>query len=145
MDNIDTYIQYVFSLRRRKGYFVWKLWPLYYDIIVHNIYTNTNSTFIFKKYFALCAPNHIHDCCGKGMYIIIGMCAVKCFSFMGIVVGGWGCKRSKMTTLAGLEPTRNYSNRFLVDRLNHSATVSNTLLHLRTYPRWGSNPRPWVY
>ena len=28
------------------------------------------------------------------------------------------------TTLAGLEPTRNYSNRFLVDRLNHSATVS---------------------
>ena len=31
---------------------------------------------------------------------------------------------TKFSTLAGLEPTRNYSNRFLVDRLNHSATVS---------------------
>ena len=30
----------------------------------------------------------------------------------------------KVSTLAGLEPTRNYSNRFLVGRLNHSATVS---------------------
>ncbi len=34
----------------------------------------------------------------------------------------------KFSTLAGLEPTRNYSNRFLVDRLNHSATVSDVWL-----------------
>ena len=34
---------------------------------------------------------------------------------------------SKRTTLAGLEPTRNNSNRFLVGRLNHSAIVSSTL------------------
>ena len=31
----------------------------------------------------------------------------------------------KETTLAGLEPTRDKPNRFLVDRLNHSATVSS--------------------
>ena len=29
-----------------------------------------------------------------------------------------------VTTLAGLEPTRDKPNRFLVDRLNRSATVS---------------------
>ena len=31
---------------------------------------------------------------------------------------------NKESTLAGLEPTRDKPNRFLVDRLNHSATVS---------------------
>ena len=31
----------------------------------------------------------------------------------------------KESTLAGLEPTRDKPNRFLVDRLNHSATVSH--------------------
>jgi hypothetical protein len=33
---------------------------------------------------------------------------------------------AKKTTLAGLEPTRDKPNRFLVDRLNHSATVSHS-------------------
>ena len=31
------------------------------------------------------------------------------------------------STLVGLEPTRDKPNRFLVDRLNHSATVSTWL------------------
>ena len=44
---------------------------------------------------------------------------VLCDSGTTVPIGG-----NSKTTLAGLEPTRNYSNRFLVDRLNHSATVS---------------------
>ena len=35
----------------------------------------------------------------------------------------------KQSTPAGLEPTRDKPNRFLVDRLNHSATVSVTIQH----------------
>ena len=34
---------------------------------------------------------------------------------------------AKVSTLAGLKPTRNYSNRFLVGRLNHSAIVYNII------------------
>ena len=37
----------------------------------------------------------------------------------------------KEPTLAGLEPTRDKPNRFLVDRLNHSATVSSLLCKSR--------------
>ena len=37
-------------------------------------------------------------------------------------------KYQKSTTLAGLEPTRDRPNRFLVGRLNHSATVSFLVL-----------------
>jgi hypothetical protein len=33
-------------------------------------------------------------------------------------------EKQKVTTPAGLEPTRDKPNRFLVDRLNRSATVS---------------------
>ena len=35
----------------------------------------------------------------------------------------------KVTTPAGLEPTRDKPNRFLVGRLNRSATVSSMLLN----------------
>ena len=38
-----------------------------------------------------------------------------------------GVEYAKVSTLAGLEPTRNYSNRFLVGCLNHSATVSGII------------------
>lgn len=34
-----------------------------------------------------------------------------------------------LSTLAGLEPTRDRPNRFLVGRLNHSATVSFHVAH----------------
>lgn len=37
----------------------------------------------------------------------------------------WEAWVSKESTLVGLEPTRDKPNRFLVDRLNHSAKVSN--------------------
>ena len=33
-------------------------------------------------------------------------------------------KLNTFATMAGFEPTRNYSNGFQVHRLNHSATVS---------------------
>ena len=52
-------------------------------------------------------------------------------------------KKEHFSTLTGLEPARDKPSRFLVDRLNHSATVSSLLCWL--YPRWGSNSRPWVY
>ena len=35
-------------------------------------------------------------------------------------------KGAKILSLAGLEPTRNYSNQLLVGRLNHLYIVSNT-------------------
>ena len=35
--------------------------------------------------------------------------------------------KQKFSTPTGLEPAQNYSNRFLVDRLNHSATVSEVV------------------
>ena len=34
---------------------------------------------------------------------------------------------AKVSTLTGPKPTRNHPNRFLVGRLNHSATVSNII------------------
>ena len=53
---------------------------------------------------------------------------------------------AKASTLAGLEPTRNYSNRFLVGRLNHSATVSYNIQtpiynHYQTYILEALDPR----
>ena len=38
------------------------------------------------------------------------------------------------TTLTGLEPARDQPSRFLVDRLNHSATVSCTVRDLNPTP-----------
>ena len=42
---------------------------------------------------------------------------------------------AKIPTLTGLKPTRNDSNRFLVDCVNHSDTLSSIIA---MYPWWGS-------
>ena len=48
-----------------------------------------------------------------------------------------------VATLARLKPTRNYSNWFLGNCLNRSATVSLVVLY--NYPWWNLIPRSWVY
>ena len=51
--------------------------------------------------------------------------AVKCPSAVNQLALLLAKLQKKESTLAGLEPTRDKPNRFLVDRLNHSATVSS--------------------
>ena len=76
------------------------------------------------------------------IWIIFCQLVVRCNIIFFIIKS----KNGKLTTPTGLEPARRNSKRFLISRLNHSATVSLTCqLYNKCNPSISANPYIYIY